>query len=102
MTLPDGVRSPSAGDAAPAGRPPFAARALAERERYDAVLARALAHGADRDALADAVREVAAAADPLARQLGADAFAATCDALVDALARLAAARRWRPGAPERR
>ncbi|MBM7821238.1 hypothetical protein JOE63_003715 [Cellulosimicrobium cellulans] len=102
MTLPDGVRSPSAGDAAPAAPSPFAARALAERERYDAVLARALAHGADRDGLADAVREVAAAADPLARQLGADAFAATCDALVDALARLAAARRWRPGAPERR
>ncbi|GEM_PF-698904 len=102
MTLPDGVRSPSAGDAAPAAPSPFAARALAERERYDAVLARALAHGADRDLLADAVREVAVAADPLARQLGADAFGATCDALVDALARLAAARRWRPGAPERR
>ncbi len=102
MTLPDGARSPSAGDAAPGSRPPFAARALAQRERYDAVLARALAHGADRDALADAVREVAAAADPLARQLGADAFASTCDALVDALGRLAAARRWRPGAPERR
>ncbi|MCO7274531.1 hypothetical protein [Cellulosimicrobium cellulans] len=102
MTLPDGGRPPSAEDAGPGVRPTFAARALAERARYDAVLARALAHGADRDGLADAVREVAAAADPLARQLGADAFAATCDALVDALARLAAARRWRPGAPERR
>lgn len=102
MTLPDGGRPPSAEDAGPGVRPTFAARALAERARYDAVLARALAHGADRDALADAVREVAVAADPLARQLGADAFAATCDALVDALARLAAARRWRPGAPERR
>ena len=81
---------------------PFAARALAERARYDAVLARALAHGADRDVLADAVREVAAATDPLATQLGADAFAATCDALVAAVARLAAARRWRAEGPERR
>ncbi|UKJ62474.1 hypothetical protein H1Q78_11840 [Cellulosimicrobium cellulans] len=79
----------------------FSSRALAARERYDAALARALALGADRDVLADAVREAAVAADPLARRLGVDAFAATCDALVDAVARLVAARRWRVGGPER-
>ncbi|WP_426309595.1 hypothetical protein [Cellulosimicrobium sp. E-16] len=80
----------------------FSARALAARERYDAALARALALGADRDVLAEAVREAALAADPLVGPLGADAFAATCDALVDAVARLVAARRWRVGGPERR
>lgn len=79
----------------------FSSRALAARERYDAALARALALGADRDVLAEAVREAAVAADPLAGPLGADAFAATCDALVDAVARLVAARRWRVGGPER-
>jgi hypothetical protein len=79
----------------------FSSRALVARERYDAALARALALGADRDVLAQAVREAAVAADPLAGPLGADAFAATCDALVDAVARLVAARRWRVGGPER-
>ncbi|MDF9878315.1 hypothetical protein [Cellulosimicrobium cellulans] len=79
----------------------FSSRALAARERYDAALARALALGAEREVLAEAVREVAVAADPLAGPLGADAFAATCDALLDAVARLVAARRWRVGGPER-
>lgn len=91
-------RAPGPRDVAPAA---FSSRALAARERYDAALARALALGADRDTLADAVREAAVAADPLALRLGPDAFAATCDALVDAVARLVAARRWRVGGPER-
>lgn len=106
MTPPDAVRSPGVHDVAtgspgPGSSAAFAARALAARERYDAVLARSLAHGADRDTLADAVREVGQAAGPLAERLDADAFAATCDALVETVARLAAARRWRPGGPER-
>lgn len=115
MTLPDAARSPEAArspdvvaspeaataTAAPTASSAFASRALAARDRYDAVLARALAHGAERDVLADAVREVAQAAEPLADRLAAEAFAATCDALVDVTARLAAARRWRTGGPER-
>jgi len=75
----------------------FAARALAARASYNAVLARALAHGAERDALAEAVREVGRAAEPLAAALAPDAFAATCDALVGAAARLVPAGRWGAG-----
>ncbi|WP_454041031.1 hypothetical protein [Cellulosimicrobium sp. Marseille-Q8652] len=103
MTVPDAA-VPLPAPAAPAvaaGSTAFAARALAARDRYDGVLSRALAHGADRAVLADALHDVATAAEPLAGQLDAEAFAATCDALLDAAARLVAARRWRTGGPER-
>ncbi|MCB7136321.1 hypothetical protein [Cellulosimicrobium marinum] len=89
MSVPDVARSP----AVLAG--PFARRAVARRDRYNAVLARAVAHGAERDVVADAVRDVARAVDPLADRLDGPAFAATCDAVLDAVARLAATRRWR-------
>lgn len=92
MTVPVGAPPASGGRA---GGGAFGARALAARERYNAVLGRALAHGADRGTLAGAVHEVAAAVEPLADQLAADAFAATCDALVDVVARVVTARRWR-------
>lgn len=88
MSVPDVVRAPGA----------FAARALAARDAYNRVLARAVAHGADRDVLTAALHDVARVADPLADRLAADAFAATSDALVEAATRLVAQRRWRPPA----
>ncbi|GII98123.1 hypothetical protein CLV28_1448 [Sediminihabitans luteus] len=79
----------------------FAAHVRATRERQNEVLAGARSRGADPAALAVAMRELPAALDPLADTLGVEAFAATCDAAVQAVARLVAARRWSATSLER-
>ncbi|MFD6165369.1 hypothetical protein ACFWFR_09285 [Oerskovia sp. NPDC060287] len=80
---------------------PFAEQLTRERDHFNAVLARAVALGADRDDVAAAVRELRPVVDGLAPALDGEELAGVVDALVSTAARCVAARRWRSGSVER-
>jgi hypothetical protein len=82
-------------------RSPFAEHLVRERDHLNAVLARAVALGADRDDVAAAVRELRPVVDGLAPALDAAELAGVVDALVSTATRCVAARRWRPDSAER-
>jgi len=91
---------PGPGEDAPT-RSPFAEHLVRERDHLNAVLARAVALGADRDDVAAAVRELRPVVDGLAPALDAGELAGVVDALVSTATRCVAARRWRPDSAER-
>jgi len=107
---PDDGRGSGPGDDHAAGpgpgsgtstRSPFAEHLVRERDHLNAVLARAVALGADRDDVAAAVRELRPVVDGLAPALDEAELAGVVDALVSTAARCVAARRWRADSAER-